>query len=77
MGNPCVRCLSSLLCTQNLQVFELGPHSHNTPHMACERKAMGGHVLVPSSLSGNILLATAPAVPNLSVPSIYEIKALI
>lgn len=30
MGNPCVRCLSSLLCTQNLQVFELGPHRVTT-----------------------------------------------
>jgi len=46
--------------------------SHNSPQMACKRKAMMmGHVLVPSCLSGNSTSSTS------SVPSIYEIKALI
>lgn len=77
-GNHSVRCLSFSIAHPKHPVLWAGTtESHNTPLMACGRKAVVGHVLVPSCLLGNMLQVTAPAVPHLSAPTICGIKTVI
>lgn len=64
-------------CTPKTPSSVSWDHPHNTPLVACGRKAVVGHVLVPSCLLGNTLQVTASAVPHLPAPTICGIKALI
>lgn len=63
-------------CTPKTSSSVSWDHTHNTPLVACGRKAVVGHVLVPSCLLGNTLQVTAPGVPHLPAPTICGIKAL-